>query len=124
MTEKKTSLPTIKLLLLLLFFFSGFAGLMYELVWIRVLSVIVGKTIGAATIAENLSSVTTKACFMMKDREEYLKLIESAHQTLLAAVGMAEDARNLQKATNNIYRTPHAKDGKIVTKTDFYVKPE
>lgn len=50
MTENKLALPTIKLLLLLLFFFSGFVGLMYELVWIRVLSVIFGKTIGAATI--------------------------------------------------------------------------
>jgi len=39
-----------KLHLLILFFFSGFAGLMYELVWIRILSVIVGKTIGATTI--------------------------------------------------------------------------
>ncbi len=82
------------------------------------------KAIGAATIAANMSAVTTKACFVLKDREEYLKLIESAHQTLVAAVTMAEDARNLQKATNNLYRTPHAKDGKIVSKSNFYDKPE
>jgi methylenetetrahydromethanopterin dehydrogenase len=60
---------------------------------------------------------------MIKDREEYLKLIEGAHQTLVAAVGMAEEARNLEKASGELYRSPHAKDGKIVTKTKFYDKP-
>ncbi|MHA2498696.1 MAG: F420-dependent methylenetetrahydromethanopterin dehydrogenase, partial [Candidatus Hodarchaeales archaeon] len=81
------------------------------------------KAIAAATLSKDLSSVTTKACFMIKDRSEYLKLIEGAHQTLVAAVGMAEEARNLQKASGELYRTPHAKDGKTVTKTKFYDKP-
>ncbi len=39
-----------RLLLLVLFFFSGFAGLMYELVWIRILSVVFGKTTLALTV--------------------------------------------------------------------------
>ncbi|MFQ5977832.1 MAG: F420-dependent methylenetetrahydromethanopterin dehydrogenase [Candidatus Heimdallarchaeota archaeon] len=81
------------------------------------------KAIAAANLAKHISSVTTKACFMIKDREEYLKLIEGAHQTLVAAVGMAEEARNLEKASGELYRSPHAKDGKMVTKTKFYDKP-
>lgn len=81
------------------------------------------KAIAAATLSKDLSSVTTKACFMIKERNEYLKLIEGAHQTLVAAVKMAEEARNLQKASGELYRTPHAKDGKTVTKTKFYDKP-
>lgn len=81
------------------------------------------KAIAAADLARNISSVTTKACFMIKDREEYLKLIEGAHQTLVAAVGMAEGARNLEKASGELYRSPHAKDGKMLTKTKFYDKP-
>lgn len=81
------------------------------------------KAIAAATVSKDLSSVTTKACFMIKDRNEYLKLIEGAHQTLVAAVGMAEEARKLQKASGELYRSPHAKDGKTVTKTQFYDKP-
>jgi spermidine synthase len=36
--------------LLLLFFFSGFAGLCYQVVWIRELSVIFGKTNAAITV--------------------------------------------------------------------------
>ncbi|MFX0113941.1 MAG: F420-dependent methylenetetrahydromethanopterin dehydrogenase [Candidatus Hodarchaeota archaeon] len=81
------------------------------------------KAIAAADMMKNISAVTTKACFMIKDREEYLKLIEGAHQTLVAAVGMAEEARNLEKASGELYRSPHAKDGKTVTKTKFYDKP-
>ena len=81
------------------------------------------KAIGAATLTTNISAITTKACFVIKDREEYLRLIESAHQTLVYAVKMAEDARNLQKATNELYKAPHSKDGKIVKKTNFYDKP-
>lgn len=81
------------------------------------------KAIAAATLTKNISSVTTNACFAIKDRDMYLKLIESSHQTLVTAVGMAEEARNLQKASNNLYRTPHSKNGKMLSKTVFFDKP-
>lgn len=50
MKKRLFNIRNIDAVLLFIFFLSGFTSLMYELVWIRVLSVVFGKTIVAITI--------------------------------------------------------------------------
>ena len=43
----------IQTILLILFFLSGVCGLMYEVVWSRMLTLVMGNTVFATTIASN-----------------------------------------------------------------------
>ncbi|MFX1512242.1 MAG: F420-dependent methylenetetrahydromethanopterin dehydrogenase [Promethearchaeota archaeon] len=82
------------------------------------------KTIAAGTILENISAVTVKACFMTKEREEYIKGVSAAHEMLQAALALAEQAREIEKSNDTVRRTPHHKKGYTLSKTILISKPE
>ena len=61
---------------------------------------------------------------MQKEMEQYIPTVASAHELLRHAAKLAEEARELEKACDSVLRTPHAKDGKVLSKTDLMAKPE
>ena len=82
------------------------------------------KAIAALTIAETVAKLTTKGCFMEKDATKYIPLVAAGHETLRAAVMLADEAREMEKSTDAILRTPHAASGETRRKNRLAEKPE
>ncbi len=77
------------------------------------------KAIAAYNIASEVSKIDTKACFKVKNSEEYILLVSSAHEMISTAANLATEAREIEKANDSIYRTAHRRDGKLVHKTSL-----
>ncbi len=82
------------------------------------------KAIEAYEMAEKVGELDVKACFMTKDPAEYIPLVDSAHKLLRDAASLAEEARDIERADDNVLRTPHSKSGKILKKLKLLEKPE
>jgi methylenetetrahydromethanopterin dehydrogenase len=82
------------------------------------------KAYSALTIAESVSSVTSKACFKISDANIYISQVCSGHEMMRAAAILADEARELEKGIDTVYRTPHGSDGRIKKKTKMMEKPK
>ncbi len=82
------------------------------------------KAMAAFYIAEKVADIDVKGCFIEKDPEKYIPLVASAHEMMRIAAKLADEAREIEKSNDTVYRNPHAKDGKILSKTQLMAKPE
>ncbi|NMC08311.1 MAG: methylenetetrahydromethanopterin dehydrogenase, partial [Candidatus Lokiarchaeota archaeon] len=82
------------------------------------------KAMAAHEMAESVAKLNTEGCFKLSHREEYMPVIAAAHEIMRAAAKLADDAREIEKGTGQVHRSPHYKDGKILNKTGFVDKPE
>jgi methylenetetrahydromethanopterin dehydrogenase len=71
-----------------------------------------------------VADIDVKGCFIEKDPEKYIPLVASAHEMMRIAAILADQAREIEKDNNSVYRNPHARDGKILSKTELMAKPE
>ncbi len=81
------------------------------------------KAIAAYGMAEKVADINTLACFIEKESEKYIPLVASAHEVAQAAARLAEEAREIEKYTDELLRKPHAKDGKLKYKTKLMAAP-
>jgi methylenetetrahydromethanopterin dehydrogenase len=81
------------------------------------------KAIAALSIAETVAKLTTKGCFMVKEAENYIPLVAAGHETLRAAVMLADEAREMEKSNDMVNRTPHSSAGEIRQKSKLADKP-
>ncbi|HEX9261479.1 MAG TPA: F420-dependent methylenetetrahydromethanopterin dehydrogenase [Candidatus Bathyarchaeia archaeon] len=82
-----------------------------------------GKAMAAYGLLEKVAEVNALACFVEKESEKYVPLVTSAHEIAQAAARLAEDAREIEKCGDNVSRKPHAKDGRIKSKTKLLLEP-
>nr|MDO8087532.1 F420-dependent methylenetetrahydromethanopterin dehydrogenase [Candidatus Sigynarchaeum springense] len=82
------------------------------------------KAMAAHEMAESVAKLNTEGCFKLQHREEYMPVIAAAHEIMRAAARLADEAREIEKGTGQVHRSPHYKDGKILNKTGFVDKPE
>ncbi|CAJ37348.1 F420-dependent methylenetetrahydromethanopterin dehydrogenase [Methanocella arvoryzae] len=82
------------------------------------------KAMAAFVAAEKVADIDLQGCFMQKEMEQYIPTVASAHELLREAAKLSDEARELEKATDAILRTPHAADGKVLSKTQLMLKPE
>ena len=82
------------------------------------------KAMAAFQACETVANMNVDGCFKTKGREEYMPKVGAAHELMRQAGKLADEARELDKAVNKVHRAPHAKDGKLLNKTDFVAKPE
>ena len=82
------------------------------------------KAIAAYEMAEDVAKLDVDGCFKLQHREEYMPIIAAAHEIMRSAAILADQARELEKSTGQVHRSPHYKDGKILNKTGFVDKPE
>lgn len=82
------------------------------------------KAFAALKIAESVAAVTSKACFKIKEPEDYIPMVAAGHEMMRAAAILADEARELEKGTDTVYRTPHGSDGKIKRKRKLKDKPK
>lgn len=82
------------------------------------------KAIAAYTMAEKVGDLDLQGCFMQKEMDQYIITVCAAHELLRQAAKLCDEAREMDKAMDAVLRTPHAADGKILSKTALMVKPE
>ncbi|MFW9773692.1 MAG: F420-dependent methylenetetrahydromethanopterin dehydrogenase [Candidatus Heimdallarchaeota archaeon] len=65
------------------------------------------KAIAAFELAASVSKITGKACFVLKEREDYMPLLAAAHEMMRTAALMCDQAREIEKVNDSVVRTPH-----------------
>jgi methylenetetrahydromethanopterin dehydrogenase len=81
------------------------------------------KAMAAYELLEKIAEINFQACFTEKDCKKYVPLVASAHEIAQAAAKLAEEAREIEKTSDTVLRNPHAKDGRIKTKTRLMSPP-
>jgi methylenetetrahydromethanopterin dehydrogenase len=81
------------------------------------------KAIAAYGMAEKVADINTLACFIEKEPQKYIPLVASAHEIAQAAAQLAEQAREIEKQNDTLLRRPHAKDGRLKSKTELMMQP-
>jgi len=80
------------------------------------------KAIAAFEIAANVSKITGKACFAMKERERYMPQLAAAHEMMKTAADLCQTAREIEKSNDTVRRTPHHKYQHLLTKVKLHEK--
>ena len=81
------------------------------------------KAMASFEIARRVADLTVEGCFMVKEWERYTLLVAAAHEMMKTAAKLADEARELEKATDNVYRSPHSRAGLILSKRKLIEKP-
>lgn len=71
------------------------------------------KAYAAYKIAEQVSSITSVACFKKSDATEYIPMVAAGHEMMRTAALLADQAREMEKTEDTVLRTSHKPDGKI-----------
>lgn len=80
------------------------------------------KAIAAFELASSVSKVTGKACFVLKERDEYMPLLAAAHEMMRYAAKMCDDAREIEKSNDTVLRTPHKSSQQLLLKRALFEK--
>jgi methylenetetrahydromethanopterin dehydrogenase len=83
-----------------------------------------GKAAAAFQLAVMAAGINYKGCFVEKDMKKYLRLVSSAHEAVRSAAILADEAREIEKASDALLRTPHSKNGKMLKKRSLAHKPK
>ena len=82
------------------------------------------KAIAAFELAASVSKITAKACFQLKERDEYMPLLAAAHEMMLYSANMCMDAREIEKSNDTVVRKPHHANQHYLTKVKLYDKEQ
>ncbi len=82
------------------------------------------KAIAAFELASQVSNVTGKACFKLREREDYMPLLAAAHEMMETAAELAGTAREIEKANDTVIRRPHHANQKMLKKVKLHDKEE
>lgn len=82
------------------------------------------KALAAYELAKKVGELDVKGCFAVKEHEKYIPLVASAHEMLRAASRLAEEVREIEKGGDEVHRTPHSPDGRILRKSKLMEKPK
>ncbi len=82
------------------------------------------KASTAFQLAALAAQMNYKACFVEKDMKKYVRLAASAHEAVRAAAKLADEAREIEKGSDSVLRTPHSKGGMTLKKRRLMEKPK
>ncbi len=80
------------------------------------------KAIAAFELSASVSKLTGKACFVLKDRADYMPLLAAAHEMMRTAAMMCDEAREIEKANDAVIRRPHHAKQHVLTKIKLHDK--
>ncbi len=75
-------------------------------------------------LAESAARTNYRACFVEKDMKKFLRLAASAHESVRAGARIADEAREMEKGSDSVLRTPHARSGTSLRKRSLMAKPK
>ncbi len=80
------------------------------------------KAIAAFELAASVSKITGRACFVLKERAEYMPLLAASHEMMKAAAELCTQAREIEKSNDTVLRTPHHSKQHLLTKRKLHEK--
>ncbi len=80
------------------------------------------KAIAAFELAASVSKITGRACFVLKEREEYMPLLAASHEMMKTAAELCTQAREIEKSNDTVLRTPHHSKQHLLTKRKLHEK--
>jgi len=81
------------------------------------------KAMAAYEMARKVADLTVEGCFVVKEWERYTTLVAAAHEMMRTASILADEAREIEKNSDAVLRTPHYDDGAILRKRKLIEKP-
>ncbi len=82
------------------------------------------KAIAAFELSASVSIITGKACFVLKERSEYMPLLATAHEMMRTAALMCDEAREIEKYNDSVLRRPHHTKQHFLTKRGLHEKEQ
>ena len=80
------------------------------------------KAIAAFELAASVSKITGRACFVLKDRADYMPLLAASHEMMKTAAELCTQAREIEKYNDTVLRTPHHAKQHLLTKRKLHEK--
>ncbi|MEM0084660.1 MAG: F420-dependent methylenetetrahydromethanopterin dehydrogenase [Candidatus Methanomethylicia archaeon] len=71
------------------------------------------KAIASYEAAARVAALSTAGCYTLKEREQYIPMVAAAHELLRYAALLADEAREIEKYGDSVYRTPHLSSGEV-----------
>ncbi|MEM2924472.1 MAG: F420-dependent methylenetetrahydromethanopterin dehydrogenase [Methanocellales archaeon] len=81
------------------------------------------KAFAALSMAELVGSINVRTCFVEQDPNKYIILGAASHDLMRTAAKLADEAREIEKANDSVFREPHDKEGKLLKKVALLEKP-
>ncbi len=75
------------------------------------------KAMASFEIASRVGALSAEGLYKVKERERYLPIVAAAHEMMRHAALLADEAREIEKADDDVMRTIHLDDGGKVSKT-------
>ncbi|NVM43969.1 MAG: F420-dependent methylenetetrahydromethanopterin dehydrogenase [Candidatus Lokiarchaeota archaeon] len=82
------------------------------------------KAIAAFELAASVSKITGRACFVLKDRVDYMPLLAASHEMMKTAAELCIQAREIEKSNDTVLRRPHNTKQYLLTKRKLHEKEE
>lgn len=82
------------------------------------------KALAALHIATKVAEIDFPACFVLKEIEQIATTAAAGHEAMRVAAKLADEAREIEKVNDSVLRKPHARDGRLLTKTKLLEKPK
>ncbi|MGQ9542650.1 MAG: F420-dependent methylenetetrahydromethanopterin dehydrogenase [Candidatus Bathyarchaeia archaeon] len=81
------------------------------------------KAASAYEMVRRAGDLTFEGCFVEKDWRRYVELVCAGHEIVRAAAQLADEAREIEKASDTLIRRPHSSEGLILQKRRLIEKP-
>ena len=82
------------------------------------------KAVAAYELSRLVGKLTVEGCFVEKDWEKYTKLVSAAHEIMRQAGVFVDEAREIEKTGDNVFRAPHNRSGVVLHKNKLIEKPK
>ena len=82
------------------------------------------KASAAFELAKDVGKLSVEGCFKQKDWEQYTATVATAHEIMRMAAKLADEAREIEKSNDSVFRNPHLKDGARSKKRKLMEKPK
>jgi len=82
------------------------------------------KALAALHIATKVAEIDFAACFVLKELDQIAITAAAGHEAMRAAARLADEAREMEKANDSVFRKPHARDGRQLSKRKLLDKPQ
>jgi methylenetetrahydromethanopterin dehydrogenase len=81
------------------------------------------KAMAAYEIAKRATAINSQGCFRVTEWQHYVALVASGHELVRDAARIADEAREIDKAGDQVKRSPHYPNGIVGRKVKLIEKP-
>ena len=82
------------------------------------------KAATAFNLVTQAAQVNYKGCFVERDPKKFMRMVATAHEMVRAADRIADEAREIEKSSDSVLRTPHSRSGATLKKRSLNEKPK